>query len=34
MKIGLAGAGRIGAMHAEVLARLGEVSDVVIADVV
>jgi myo-inositol 2-dehydrogenase/D-chiro-inositol 1-dehydrogenase len=34
MKIGLAGAGRIGAMHAEVLARLDEVSEVVIADVV
>ena len=34
MKIGLAGAGRIGAMHAEVLARLDGVSEVVIADVV
>lgn len=34
MKIGLAGAGRIGAMHAEVLARIDEIAEVVIADVV
>ncbi|MBA2444856.1 MAG: Gfo/Idh/MocA family oxidoreductase [Nocardioidaceae bacterium] len=33
MKIGLAGAGRIGSMHAEVLARLDAVSELVLADV-
>lgn len=33
MKIGLVGAGRIGSMHAEVLSRLDEVSEIVLADV-